>query len=288
MIAFCPIETADGFHLTRRDLLKTAVAVSVATAMPPVFGDEIATDASSVESGDVKIPTKNGDIPAYRAMPATGERFPVVLVVHNVLGVNEHIRETCRRLARSGYLAVAPDVFARQADVSKMVARDVVRKVIIKVPDGQVISDLDATLSWAQGEGNKGSDKVDVCGFSWGGRVALVYAAYSDKLKACVVWNGFLFFKADFLHPQQPLDVVEAIKVPVLGFYGGRDPSNSSDLVDALRVGVKNAGQSVEIVVYPDARNDFFTDEIKSFYRKDDADDGWKRMLEWFKKHGMT
>src|SRR5438094_9172251 len=139
---------------TRREFVITTLAAGFALAVQPVSAQTITTDTQGLEAGEVKIPTPDGQIPAYRAMPATGGPFPVVLVVQEIFGVHEHIKDLCRRLAKQGYLAVAPELYARQGDVSKMEdIPQIISKVVSKVPDSQVLSDLDAAVAWAKGTG---------------------------------------------------------------------------------------------------------------------------------------
>src|SRR3954451_318025 len=180
-----------GVDFTRRGFVVTSLATGFALAVQPVSGQTIATDTTGLEAGEVKIPVKDGEIPAYRAMPASGGPFPVVLVVQEIFGVHEHIKDICRRFAKLGYLAVAPELYARQGDVSPMKEiPDIISKVVSKVPDTQVMSDLDATVAWAKGTGKADTMKLGLTGFCWGGRIAWLYAAHNPNLKAAVAWYG--------------------------------------------------------------------------------------------------
>ena len=176
--------------LTRRDFVVTALAAGFALAVRPVSAQTmIVTDSSGLETGEVKIPTGDGQIPAYRAMPASGGPFPTVLVVQEIFGVHEHIKDICRRLAKRGYLAVAPELYARQGDVSQITdVNEVISKVVSKVPDAQVLADLDATVTWAEKSSKGEVKKLGITGFCWGGRVVWLYAAHSPRLKAGVAW----------------------------------------------------------------------------------------------------
>ena len=220
-------------------------------------------------------------------MPATGTNFPVVLVVQEIFGVHEYIKDVCRRLAKAGYLAVAPELYARQGDVSKMTdIQKILDTVVAKVPDTQVLGDLDATAAWAANHsGNTG--KLAITGFCWGGRIVWLYAAHNPGLKAAVAWYGRLTGDKDALHPQQPIELAKTLKVPVLGLYGAQDQGIPVKSVEAMRAELKAARNPSEIVIYPDAGHAFHADYRPS-YRKGPAEDGWKRLLQWFKTHGVA
>jgi carboxymethylenebutenolidase len=272
---------------TRREFVVTTLATGFALAVQPVSADTITTDTKGLEAGEVKIPVGDEQIPAYRAMPDKGGPFPVVLVVQEIFGVHEHIKDLCRRLAKAGYLAVAPELYARQGDVSKLEKFEDILKIVSKVPDAQVMSDLDATAAWAKMTGKGDTAKLAVTGFCWGGRIVWLYSAHNPNLKAGVAWYGRLVGKSDELHPKYPLDVVASLKAPVLGLYGGKDRGIPLDTVDQMRKALKDADKSSEIHVYPDADHGFNADYRPS-YNKEAAEDGWKRMLEWFKKNGAA
>ncbi|HXG19927.1 MAG TPA: dienelactone hydrolase family protein [Methylomirabilota bacterium] len=275
--------------LTRREFVVTALATGFVLAVRPVMAQTmITTDASGLEAGEVKIPTADGQIPAYRAMPASGGPFPVVLVVQEIFGVHEHIKDICRRFAKLGYLAVAPELYARQGDVSKLSdIQEIVSTVVAKVPDGQVMSDLDAAAAWAEKSGKGDVSRLGVTGFCWGGRIVWLYAAHNPKLKAGVAWYGRLVGQTSDLTPKYPLDVVGSLKAPVLGLYGGADQGIPTDTVEKMQAALKAAGSPSQIILYPDTPHGFFADYRPS-YRKERAEDGWKRLLEWFKKYGVA
>ncbi|HET6283808.1 MAG TPA: dienelactone hydrolase family protein [Polyangia bacterium] len=280
-------------HPSRRQVIVTALGTGFALAVRPVSAEVITTPADGLDTAEVKIPTASGDIPAYRAMPAKAKKkaLPVVLVVHEIFGVHEHIKDICRRLAKLGYFAVAPELYARQGDVSQMTdAKEILSNVVSKVSDAQVISDLDATVAWAKTTGAADVGRLGITGFCWGGRFVWLYAAKSDALKAGVAWYGQLIGEKDDLHPKQPIDIAASIKAPVLGLYGGQDQGNPKEAVDqmnkALVAGGKASKRS-EIRVYPDAGHAFLADYRPS-YRQEPAEDGWKRMQAWFKKNGVA
>lgn len=275
-------------EFNRREFVVTSLAAGFAMAVQPVTADTITTDTKGLEAGEVKIPAMCGDMPAYRAMPSSGGPFPVVLVVQEIFGVHEHIKDLCRRLAKSGYLAIAPEMYARQGDVSKLTdIKEILSKVVSKVPDAQVMADLDATVAWAKKSGKGDTAKLAITGFCWGGRIVWLYSAHSKDLKAGVAWYGRLVGEADPLHPKHPLDLVSELKAPVLGLYGGADQGIPNETVEKMKKALAEAKKPSEIILYPDTPHGFNADYRPS-YRKDKAEDGWKKMLEWFKKNGVA
>ena len=278
---------------TRRAVLAGMLGTGFALAVRPVSAGTITTSAAGLDAGDVKIPTSSGDIPGYRAVPAnkskTPKRYPLVLVVQEIFGVHEHIRDVCRRLAKLGYFAVAPELFYRQGDVSKLADIPKIRTVVDKVPDAQVLLDLDATVAWAGASEHADADKLAITGFCWGGRIVWLYAAHNTKLKTGVAWYGRLTGDRDALHPRFPIDIAGQLGAPVLGLYGGKDegiPQPSVDDMKRALVGGTAAAKGSDIVVYPDAGHAFNADYRPSYEPKSAAD-GWKRMLAWLKAHGV-
>ena len=275
-------------EFTRREFVVTMLAVGFAAAVCPIAAQTVLhTDDKGLVAGEVKVPVKDGQIPAYRAMPATGTNFPVVLVVQEIFGVHEYIKDVCRRLAKAGYMAVAPELYARQGDTSKMTnVQEILETVVAKVPDAQVLGDLDAAAAWATKNGGH-ANKLAITGFCWGGRIVWLYAAHNPRLKAAVAWYGRLTGDKDTLHPQQPMEIASALKAPVLGLYGGADQGIPAEVVEMFQDDLKAAKSKSEIVVYPDAPHGFHADYRPS-YRKDPAEDGWKKLQEWFKRHGVV
>lgn len=275
-------------YITRRGFIVTALATGFALAVRPVAADVLSTDVEGLTAGEIKVPTKDGSLPAYRAMPAKDGSFPVVLVVQEIFGVHEHIKDVCRRLAKIGYLAVAPELYARQGDVSKMSdVNDIVTKVVSRVPDSQVMSDLDATVAWAKSSGSGNVQKLGITGFCWGGRIVWLYAAHSTQLKAGVAWYGRLAGKPTDAQPKHPIDVVPALKAPVLGLYGANDQGIPIESIEQMRAALHAAHKPAEIIVYPDTPHGFYADYRPS-YRKEPAQDGWRRLQAWFKQHGVA
>lgn len=272
---------------TRREFVVTALATGFALAVRPVSAQTVTTDMSGLTAGEVKIPVADGEMPAYRAMPDSGGPFPVVLVVQEIFGVHEHIKDICRRFAKLGYLAVAPELYARQGDVSKIPnGQEIFSKVVSKVPDAQVMADLDAAADWAGKSGHGDLKRLGVTGFCWGGRIVWLYAAHSLRVKAAVAWYGPLVGESSPLTPQYPIDIADRLKAPVLGLYGGADAAIRIDTIERMRKALKAAGDSSQIIVYPDTPHGFHADYRPS-YRKEQAQDGWKRLREWFKKYGV-
>jgi carboxymethylenebutenolidase len=221
-------------------------------------------------------------------MPAKGGPFPVVLVVQEIFGVHEHIKDLCRRLGKSGYLAVAPELYARQGDVSRMKdIQEILSTVVAKVPDAQVMGDLDATVAWAAGTGEGDVRRLAVTGFCWGGRITWLYAAHNPKVKAGAAWYGRLVGQTGELTPANPIDLASALTVPVLGLYGGADQGIPLDTVEKMRAALATGRSGSEIVVYKEAPHGFNADYRPS-YRKDAATEGWTRMLAWFKRNGAA
>jgi carboxymethylenebutenolidase len=273
---------------SRRGFVVTSLTAGFALAVQPVSAETITTDSEGLTAGDVKIPVKDGEIPAYRAMPAKGGPFPTVVVIQEIFGVHEHIKDLCRRLAHSGYFAVAPALYARQGDVLQMTdVREIISKVVSKVPDAEVASDLDATVAWAHKQKQANTRKLAVTGFCWGGRQTWLYAIHNPHVKAAVAWYGPVAGNTDELHPKRVMDLLPELKVPLLGLYGAADEGIAVADVEKVRDEAKRLHKQVEIRIYPDTPHGFNADYRPS-YRPEAAKDGWKRMLAWFKSHGVA
>jgi carboxymethylenebutenolidase len=273
--------------LTRRKFMATAsLATGFAMSVRPVDAKTITTDSKGLLAGAVKIPVKDGEIPAYRAQPSSGTNFPIILVIQEIFGVHEHLQDVVRRLAKLGYLAIAPELFVRQGDVSKLSSIDEIRTIVKKVPDTQVLSDLDATLAWAVKSSKGNIDRVGITGFCWGGRITWLYSAHNPKVKAGVAWYGRLVGESTTLTPKHPVDIAPTLSVPVLGLYGGKDTGIPLESVEKFQTLLKSGRSKSEIVVYPEAPHAFFADYRPS-YREKEAKDGWERLQGWFKKQGL-
>src|SRR5438309_4534799 len=272
---------------SRRGFVMTSLITGFSLSIQPVSAETITTDTNGLDAGEVKVPVADGSIPAYRAMPAQGGPFPTVLVVQEVFGVHEHIKDICRRLAKAGYYAIAPELYARQGDPSKYTdIPTLISEIVVKVPTDQVMSDLDATVAYAKSSGKADTAKLAVTGFCWGGRVVWLYAAHNPNLKAAVSWYG-VDQQPNELRPKNPADVAAQLNCPVLAFYGGQDKSIPPELIEKRQAACKAAGKTCESKVYPDAQHGFNADYRPS-YNAADAKDAWARMLAWFKEHGVA
>jgi carboxymethylenebutenolidase len=274
--------------VSRRGFVVTSLASGFALAVQPVCAQTmITTDTNGLLANEVKIPVAGGEIPGYAAMPATGGPFPTVLVIQEIFGVHEHIKDMCRRFAKLGYFAVAPSLYSREGDVSQIKEiPEIISKVVSKVPDAQVASDLDATVAWAKGTGKADTTKLGVTGFCWGGRQVWLYAVHNPNVKAAVAWYGPLKRPGTDLQPKNPIDLVDQLRVPVLGLYGGADPGIPLDSIEEMRKALKAANNPSEIVVYPDTPHGFNADYRPS-YRPEQAKEGWAKLQAWFKQHGV-
>jgi carboxymethylenebutenolidase len=271
----------------RRSFLVTSLGAGFALAMQPVMAQTvIQTDTAGLLAGEVKVPVKDGEMVAYRATPAGKNKPPVVLVVSEIFGVHEYIKDTCRRLAKAGYFAVAPELFARQGDPRKYTSiAELQANITSKTPDAQVMSDLDASVAWAAKQGGD-SDRLAITGFCWGGRVTWLYCAHNPQVKAGVAWYGRLTGAVNDFTPRHPLNIAGELKAPVLGLYGGIDTGIPLEQVEQMEAALKEGSKAArlsQIEVYDQAPHAFHADYRPS-YRKEDAEDGWQRMLAWFAK----
>ena len=283
---------ADPSDPARRDFVRAAVGSGFAAAALPVTAQTVKTDSAGLTAGEVTVMVGDFKMPAYRAMPASaaGAKLPVVLVVSEIFGVHEHIADVARRFAKLGYLAIAPELFVRQGDaqsygeISKLLA-----EVVNKVPDAQALGDLDACVAWAGANGGD-TGRLGITGFCWGGRITWLYAAHNPSLKAAVAWYGQLQGMPSELKPKNPIDLVGQLKAPVLGLYGAEDQGIPVAAVDKMKAALATgnaAAKASQFVVYPGASHAFHADYRPS-YKKDAAEDGWKRCVAWFKAHGVA
>ena len=273
--------------MNRRGFAMTGLATGFALAVQPVAATTIATDASGLEAGEVKIPVADGQMPAYRAMPAKGVKLGTILVVHEIFGVHEWIKDVCRRFAKAGYLAVSPDLYARYGDATKVAdIKALIETIVRKAEDGTVLSDLDATAKWAAANGGD-AGRLGVTGFCWGGRATWMYTAHNPEIKAGVAWYGSMTKHANDTRPVHPINLAEKMKGRVLGLYGELDKGIPVSEGEEMRVALKAAGDTKsEIVVYPGADHGFLADYRPS-YNEAAAKQAWPRALDWFKAHGV-
>jgi carboxymethylenebutenolidase len=256
-----------------------------ARAIQPVASTAIHTDDHGLDAGDVRIDAGEREIDAYFARPSGRANLPVVLLAHEIWSVHEYFKDLCRRLAKLGYLAIAPDLFGRQGDVSDKPIEEI-RQIVAKVPDAQVMSDLDRAAQWAFAHGGD-RGRFGITGFCWGGRITWLYCAHNPQLKAGVAWYGPVVKPATDLQPRHPVDLAAQLKCPVLGLYGAEDAGIPNDTVEKMRGALAAAGQPSEIVLFPGMPHAFHADYRPS-YRKEAAEEGWRRMLDWFRQHGVA
>jgi len=272
----------------RRDFLATALGASAALAASGTSAQQIVTNTVGLTAGDVAIKVADGTIPGYYAMPATGGPFPVILVAPEVFGLNPYMKDVVRRLAKAGYYAITPDVYARKADVAKITNIAEIIPIVNSKADTEMMADFDATVAFAKASGKADVDKLGITGFCRGGRTTWMYAAHNPKLRAGVAWYGTLAGRKSDAMPKHPLDMAKDLKAPVLGLYGAKDDGIPLADVDRMREELKGSGSKSEFVVYAEAGHGFNADFRPDEYRKQDAEDGWKRMLAWFKLWGVA
>jgi carboxymethylenebutenolidase len=274
--------------LDRRVFLKTALGTGFAAAVMPVMGQIVVnTDTAGLTAGEVTITVKGQAIPVYRAQPEGKTDLPVILVVSEIFGVHEHIADVARRFAKQGYLALAPEMFIRQGDAKAYASvPDLIKEVVSKVPDEQVMADLDACVAWAKQNGGN-IDKLGVTGFCWGGRITWLYSAHNPAVKAGVAWYGRLVGDQTPLTPKHPVDTAADLKTPVLGLYGAKDGGIPLESVEKMKAALAQGSSKSQFVVYPNSGHAFHADYRPSFVEVD-AKDGWNRCLAWFRAHGVA
>ncbi len=273
--------------LTRRGFIMTSLATGFALASGAVDAQAIKTDSTGLVAGEVSVPTADGKVPAYRAMPAKGSNFPVVLVIQEIFGVHEHIKDMCRRFAKLGYFAIAPEMFARQGDVSTMTdIGQILSNVVSKVPDAQVMSDLDATVAFAKASGKANTKRLGIIGYCWGGRTVWLYSAHNPKVKAGVAYYGLLNGMKSEIKPQDPIDIGDSLTVPVLGMYAGLDTYIKEDVVQAMRDKLAKGSSGSEVIIFPGVNHGFNAD-YRPTYDKTAAEYAWKLARDWLKERGV-
>jgi carboxymethylenebutenolidase len=272
---------------SRRAVVTASLSAGFAAAVAPALGSMvISTDATGLDAGETQIAAGDISMLGYYAKPTGARNVPVVLLVQEIFGLHEHIRDLARRLAKAGYLAIAPNLYQRQGDPTVIKdTNQLVQSIVAKVPDEQVMRDLDAAAVWAGGHGGD-LNRLAVTGFCWGGRITWLYSAYSPAVKAAVAWYGRLVGTANPLQPRYPLDVAAHLHAPVLGLYGEADGGIPLESIEKMRAALTAAGKPGEIIVYPKAPHGFNADYRPS-YVSEFASDGWLRMLSWFRQHGV-
>lgn len=268
--------------------IRTALGSGFAAAVMPVAEQMvIKTDTIGLTAGEVSITVNGQELPVYRAQPQGKNNLPVILVVSEIFGVHEHIADIARRFAKLGYLALAPELFVRQGDPrAYATVPELQKEIITKVPDRQVMGDLDACVAWARQNGGN-TDKLGITGFCWGGRITWLYAAHNPQIKAGVAWYGRLAGDKTALTPKHPVDVAISLKAPVLGLYGGKDAGIPLDTVEKMKAALAEGQSKSEFVVFPNSGHAFNADYRPSFVEAD-AKEGWNRCVAWFKTHGVA
>lgn len=274
-------------RFSRRGFMVTSLGAGFALATQPIMAQTaIKTAADGLTVGEIQVTTADGPLAAYRAMPAGGAGLPTVLVVHEIFGVHEYLKDVCRRLAKAGYLAIAAEMYARHGDVAKMSnVQQILDGPVAAASDAEHMSDLDACAAWAAKNGGD-PDRLAITGFCRGGRTTWLYAAHNPRLKAAVSWYGQLEGAPTAKQPKWPLDLAAEMKAPVLGLYGGKDQGIDAAQIDDMRDALQKAGGKSQIHVYPDAPHAFHAD-YRPTYRKEPAEEGWRRLLAWFKANGV-
>ena len=273
--------------INRREFLMTSLAIGFAFAAQPVIAQAINTDETGLTAGEVSIPVADGKIPAYRAMPKKGKNLPVILVVQEIFGVHEHIKDVCRRFAKLGYLAIAPELFARQGDVSTMTdIGEILSKVVANVPDAQVFADLDATLAYVKSTGKANMNKLATVGFCWGGRTVWLYSAHNSNVKAGVAYYGLLNGMKSAIKANDPVDIASKLTVPVLGLYASQDSFIKPEVIEQMQAELEKSASKSEIVVFPAVNHGFYAD-YRPTYNKTAADYSWQLTRDWLKRHSV-
>jgi carboxymethylenebutenolidase len=274
----------------RRAFLVSAAASGIALAARPVAAQTmIVTPMDGLDGGDIEVPSFDRAIPAYVAMPKHAGPFPVVLVCQEIFGVHEHIKDICRRLAHSGYFAIAPEIYVRQGDPKLYTdVPTLLKELVSKVPDEQVMKDFDACVAYAAGHRKADAKRIGITGFCYGGRIVWLYCAHSNRVKAGVAWYGRLVGTETPLTPKHPVDIADQLQAPILGLYGGADQGIPLDTVERMRAALRAFGKGHQSIIHVyDRAPHAFNADYRPSYRKEAAEDGWKRMLAWFKQHGV-
>ena len=284
LVAKTPL--SDG--VDRRGFMKTALGTGFAAAVLPVCAQSVVkTDTAGLTAGEVTVMVNGQAVPVYRAQPEGKTNLPVILVISEIFGVHEYVADVARRFAKLGYLALAPSLFVRQGDPGayKSVA-EIQKEVISKVPDAQVMTDLDAVVAWAKANGGN-TTKLGITGFCWGGRITWLYAAHNPKIKAGVAWYGRLVGNNTPLTPAHPVDVAAKLKTPILGLYGAQDAGIPVTTVVEMKDALAKGSSKSEFVLFKNSGHAFHAD-YRPNYVEADAKEGWKHCLAWFKANGVA
>ena len=272
----------------RRGFIASGIATGFALSAGPLMAQQIIkTPVDGLDVGDAQIPVSGGYLPVYFASPKKPGKHPVVLLIPEIWGLHEYQKDMCRRLAQAGYYAISLDNYFRQGQLWKLTSTPEVVKLANSLTDTQSFADLDALVAWLGNQPKANTARMGITGMCRGGRMAWMYTAHNPKIKAAVAWYGH-FSPTPPAMTVTPIDVADKINVPVLGLYGAKDGSIPVDLIDRMKAGLKAFGNDghVQFQIYPNSGHAFHAD-YRDTYVKADAEDGWKRMLGWFKKYGV-
>ncbi|WP_076592479.1 dienelactone hydrolase family protein [Herminiimonas arsenitoxidans] len=272
----------------RRGFLKTALGTGFAAAVLPIAAHSaVTTDSKGLTVGEITVNVNGQAVPVYRAQPEGKTNLPVILVISEIFGVHEYIADVARRFAKLGYMALAPELFVRQGDPGSYgTIAELQKEIISKVPDAQVMGDLDAVVAWAKANGGN-TNKLGITGFCWGGRVTWLYSAHNPKVKAGVAWYGRLVGSNNALTPENPVDIAAKLKTPVLGLYGEQDGGIPVTTLVQMKDALAKGSSKSEFVLFKNSGHAFHAD-YRSSYVEADAKEGWTRCVEWFKTHGVS
>ena len=275
-------------HLTRRGVAGAFFVGYAATALA-ADAEPIHTDEAGLVIDQVRYPSQGFDLPAYVARPKASGRFPVVIVVNEIFGIHDYIKDTCRRFAKLGYVAIAPAFFVRAGDPAPLTDMAAVMKIVAQASDQQVMGDVGATLDFLDRQPYVEPGHIGITGFCWGGGVVWLACEQFPRIKAGVAWYGRMAPAAGSKPTpgrEWPIENVAHLSAPVLGLYGAKDTLSAQ--VPAMRQALAAAGKTTsEIIVYPDAGHGFHAD-YRDSYVKADAEDGWRRLLAHFRRFGVA
>jgi carboxymethylenebutenolidase len=273
--------------VSRRVFVMSTLMSGFTNAVARAATAPIHTDATGLVAGEAQVPVGDGKLPAYFARPEGAGPFPTVLVIEEIFGVHDYIKDVCRRLAKLGYLAVAPELYARIGDPSKYDdPQEIFQNIILKAPDATMLADLDSTAAWAAANGGD-PKRLGVTGFCRGGRDTWLYAEHNPRLLAAVAWYGPVKGPVSEIQPHTPMEEASALKCPLLGLYGENDPSIRPEDVHAAAQVAQDNGHTVQVIVFPGAGHGFHAD-YRATYNAAAAQAGWQDMLAWFKKYGVA
>ena len=281
---------------SRRSFMKAATLGSLGTgfasAALPVLSQAIKTDFAGIHSEEVTFDSNGTNIAAYTSRPAQAPgKLPIIIVASEIFGVHEYIADVTRRLAKVGYLAIAPEFFTRAGEPTELgTVAEIMSKIVAKTPDQQILGDIEAALKWAAAN-NGDLSRVGMTGFCWGGRITWLACQKLSVMRAGVAWYGRLAGDKSENFPEHPLELAAQTRAPVLGLYGGQDTGIPLSDVEKMKLALTGlnataAAKSSTFVIYPDAPHAFHAD-YRQTYQEGPAKDGWQKALAWFKEKGV-